>query len=326
MGKNFLCYIFFLSPLLLYSQKKITDDDSPNAKYACLPMEFTKRTNPSNVQLSINNIEIIDARADTSKIGFFHSSTNSQKVKLCLTRGSEKIGSFLNNYLKKNITDSTRSLVLSMRKIWIGEYDTSMIINGGVKIKLVFLKAEFYIKESECFYPLYRFDSSILVQKGNDEKIFEAIEDILIASLGKALNFDYSNLKNKNCVSKTRIDSFNIARMNFLILAGQTKKGIYLKFEDFRQNKPAFTDFEIKFNKVSDHLFVIGKRGFDSLIMDAWGYSDGERLYCQVMSNYFPLFRSGNNFDFYAPKDFVVKTPLIAAPMMGGSSGLLLLV
>ena len=94
-----------------------------------------------------------------------------------------------------------------------------------------------------------------------------------------------------------------------------------MEFEDFRQNKPAFTYFEIKFDKVSDHLFVIGKRGFDSLIMDAWGYSDGERLYCQVMSNYFPLFRSGNNFDFYAPKDFVVKTPLVPVPKMGGSSG-----
>src|SRR4030095_14178113 len=100
-----------------------------------------------------------------------------------------------------------------MRKIWIGEYDTSVIVNGDVKVKLVFLKAEFYLKESDCFYPLYRFDSSILVQKGNNEKIFGAIEGILIASLRKALNFNYSNFKNQICISKASIDSFNSARI-----------------------------------------------------------------------------------------------------------------
>jgi len=312
----------------------MTDDDSPNAKFACLPIEFTKKTNSSNVQLPINNLELIDARADTSKIGFFHSPTNSQRMKLCLARGvKEEVGSFLNNYLKKNFTYSSLSLVLCMRKIWIGEYDTSVIVNGNVKVKLVFLKAEFYLKESDCFYPLYRFDSSILVQKGNNEKIYGAIEDILIASLGKALDFNYSNFKNKNCFSKASIDSFNSARINFPIIAGEYKKGVYLKFEDFRQNKPAFTDFEVKMDKVSDHLFVKGKRAFDSLIMDAWGYNDGERSYCQVMNNYFPLFRCGNNFDLYAPKDFIVKTPLpiygFSVPNSSGSNsavtGLILL-
>ena len=49
----------------------------------------------------------------------------------------------------------------------------------------------------------------------------------------------------------------------------------------------------------------------DSLISNAWGYCDGERYYCRIGYNYFPLFRSGNNFDLYGPKNFILKNPLV---------------
>jgi hypothetical protein len=133
----------------------------------------------------------------------------------------------------------------------------------------------------------------------------------LIASLRKGLNYDQKN-KSLRCISRASLDSFNLVRSSFVVSTTTPAKGVYLKIDQFKNNTPAFTDFEILLNKVSDQIFVKGKRGIDSLIGDAWGYSDGKMAYCRIGQNYFPLFKCGNNFDLYVPKNFVQQNPLVS--------------
>jgi len=309
-----IIYLFFLLPAFSFSQTKLTDADAPGVKYSCLPIRFSKKINAPDLKLPVTNLELIDARADTSKMGFFYSMSGLKMMKLCFTNGiNNETGSFLNNYLQKNFTQSSQSLVLSIRKLWVGKYDTLIMDKRTATIQVAFCKVEFYLKESECYYPLYRFDSSIIFKTNLSEALFGTVEDLLMASLRRALIFDYSKIRPSSCISKNSIDSFNSYRQSFPVSnTVQPAKGVYLKFEQFKNNTPAFTDFELKLGAASDQIYVKGKNGNDSLITNAWGYCEGERSFCRIGYNYFPLFKCGKNFDLYGPKDFIVQNPFTA--------------
>jgi hypothetical protein len=45
---------------------------------------------------------------------------------------------------------------------------------------------------------------------------------------------------------------------------------------------------------------VNGKNLKDSIITDAWGFSDGNRLFIRYGGNFYPLYRTGDNFEFFA--------------------------
>ena len=38
----------------------------------------------------------------------------------------------------------------------------------------------------------------------------------------------------------------------------------------------------------------------DSAINDAWGFSDGSSLFIRYGDNFYPLYRTGDNFEFFA--------------------------
>lgn len=183
---------------------------------------------------------------------------------------------------------------------------------------MVFLMAEFYLKESGCYYPLYRFDSSIIFRSDNNEIVFSIIEDIFIASLRKTFQFDYSKFKNAKCISQSSIDSFNLARISFPIaVATNPLKGVYLNFEEFRKNNPTYKEFKLNEGKASDQIYVPGKYIKDSLVNSVWGYCDGQRQHMKIGYNYFPLFKIGKTYELYAPKELIITSPMFGTSAFG---------
>lgn len=115
--KMMIISIFIFIADLSFGQSKINDKDAPGAKYNCLYGSLGKRSFANAIKLPFNSVEIIDARADTSKIGFFYSNSALKMMKLCYKKGlATEVNNFYTNSLQQNFTSSNQSLVISIRK------------------------------------------------------------------------------------------------------------------------------------------------------------------------------------------------------------------
>jgi hypothetical protein len=93
------------------------------------------------------------------------------------------------------------------------------------------------------------------------------------------------------------------------ILKETPRKGVYLTFNQFKNNQPAFADFDVSLSENADAIFVKGKILQDSAIIDAWGFSDGKNTYIRVNSNFFLLLKAADNFEFYSFEEIKKHTP-----------------
>jgi hypothetical protein len=110
--------------------------------------------------------------------------------------------------------------------------------------------------------------------------------------------------------NRFEIDSFNNARFNIPILNENPRKGIYVNFEDFKNNTPVDSPFTVDKSKRGDFLYVKNKKGEDILQTEIWGYSDGKNSFIYSAENYFKLTRYGNTFIIYGAKGFASSRKL----------------
>ena len=306
-GSCFLQFIFLM--IFSYSQKTINDQDAPNSRYPCLSSGLKNKSNSNSDKLPFGSVKIIDARADTSKIGFFYNASAVKMMRLCFKQSAtSELSDFFTSFFKNNVSESNRILIVNLRRLWVGAYDSSLNGKYSKKNLSIIIRVEFLINEFDNYYPLYRFDSSIVIKTANNEVLLNSIEEILIRSTYKISKV--FNPERVRPISYHMLDSFNNTRINYTIAVSDSpKKGVYLNFAQFRNNSPAYPQFELKFGKHTDEIYVKGVKGSDSLISDAWGFSDGIRPFIRMKYNYFPLFKSGNNYDMYGPTNLVIIQP-----------------
>jgi len=70
--------------------------------------------------------------------------------------------------------------------------------------------------------------------------------------------------------------------------------GIYLTFDDFKNNRPVYTDFEIKYRGGSTYLYVMcadSSRTYDCEVKEPWGYCLNKSVFIHqgYGGNYFRL-------------------------------------
>jgi hypothetical protein len=268
----------------------------------CHDIKFEGSKNQLTTTLPFSRIFISDSRFDTSKIGYYEDRKKGQEAKLCVAGGlSDNLSKFLNSCFNANFSQSKSTIHAFVKNFWVSKeipldkYDQKQ---PGYNLSL---KIEFYLQNEECFFPLFRFDSTETVYPSRDNSIDKLINDFCLRSTKKLFEPVITSFQKKKCVLLSQIDSFNTAQKNIPVLvAKEIKQGIYLNFDQFKENKPAFIDFETSFSPASDVLYVKGSILKDSAITDAWGFSDGKNIFIRQGFNFFPLVRCGNNFEFYA--------------------------
>lgn len=298
----FLLTGFLLVIINLHGQRNPeTSNDSPNEIFECLNIQLNSKQISPEKKFPYKEIIVIDQRPDTSKCGYWLPHIKSKMAKLCLTNGLQQNASvFFNYYLKNNFDPTGNSLVAYIKKCWISTYDSTNIFYK------VSLKMEFYLKIDSFYYPLHRFNESFFHQREYRMEPGKVLEEALIAGIEKL--YSPVNVTGKmRKFSLTQIDSFNNQLNKSPILNEKyAPRGIYLNFSQFKNNKPAFTDFRFNIDEKADVLFVRGKNIKDSAITDAWGFSNGENVFIRLKMNYFPIFRSGNTFELYGFKKTTV--------------------
>lgn len=221
----------------------------------------SKTLAPSSIRLPFKHIEVIDARFDTSKLGFelkkwysYISPEDFRKVKL---RGgvAKAIQEYYNDYYQLCLSDTANELLIVLKNLWIDNLPTSEFKSNTDPDMIweayqnIYVKVEYYLKKETAYYPLKRIDtvyqlteqnihSEALNFKKNNLSFFLFTLKSLIETYDFAALIDKSGLRTR--LTLTSIDSFNNKRYQLPILtAGKAKPGIYFTGKDYINNTPA---------------------------------------------------------------------------------------
>ncbi len=289
--RRIIILVLFLKSIEVFSQKdQVSEKDSPNERFDYFYFKLKLSKVSEKKVFPFNSVTVLDERLDTTKLGYSFINSHIPRKKFCFQDGTKKeISTFLHGYLHENYSILNNTLIVCLKKFWIVSY--------AKKDYDLFLKIEFYLKDDSCYRPLYRIDSMFSARL--DLTTF--IENALIQTTSRLDEVSIFEYKQLICVSSNQLEAFNQKPKQVPVLKEKmAAKGVYLNFEQFKNNRPAFTDFVVSFDNLTDIIYVKDHNGKDSSVINAWAISDGEIAYLKYGYNFFPLFRSGDNFDFYA--------------------------
>lgn len=287
----------------------------------------------------IDSILVVDARPDTLSIGLAQNYNHKPYFINLLFGFSTVMGQFVNDYVVSDHSDSL-SVVMIVKKFWISgiiKRDDNQNLNGlqsdTVSRRITNLQAriEFYLKDRSDYYALYRFDSTLSKNRWASQDASELVEETLTASLSKLVSMSpgiHQMMNGKRKFSWDEIELHNHKRFDLPILNDSVYvSGIYLSFDEFKNNDPSEKNFEMSKDKLTALIFVRQPDGKLVPVHDAWGYCDGRNLYIRSLSNYFLLQRRENSFYTYGSKEYGHKTVFsfpgtgIATEAISGTSG-----
>jgi hypothetical protein len=326
--KNLLLFICLVLNAVCLAQK-----DENRMDFSGFDVSYYRLPAPEQVfSLPVSTIEVHDIRFDTSYIGLLGTTVNNLHF-IRLKQGfTEEIRKY---YQSLVATDPHSQTVLHcfIRKLFLTDH---IPVDNNEELRTmadrydtdeksgIFFVAEFYEQQDSIYRPLYRIDTLISDYKSIQREGQDYLERVLKASLVKAGQLNWTKYHEKAVrLSRHYIDSFNTARINIPAVTDTLKKGIYLTYEDFRQNKPSTREFTVSKSKKGDFLYVKNSRDEDVLFTDLWGYCDGKDRYIFSASNYFKLHRTGNGFTIFGAKEHTGKRryrPSVA-PNTGSGGG-----
>ncbi|HLK28974.1 MAG TPA: hypothetical protein VKT28_10340 [Puia sp.] len=276
----------------------------------------------STIQLSeVSSIEIVDARPDTSAIGFMQRGFK-KPVFVILHEGlRNEMQSFVNKYFHFSQSDSSYKILMVIKKLWLTdefELKEDSFLNKQKRSSGLFhkdstsgiaIKIEFYIQKKQNYYALYRYDSTLQetysVLNYGSEYLIESFTNSFskLSSIETSLPKIIANRRAFNIeeISNHISQNFDLRILKDTLL----KKGVYMSFEEFKNNSPSVSDFEVKKEKLIDMLYIKQPDGTEYGPRNIWGYCDGQNSFVQSFNNFFLLQKKENAFYIYGAKKII---------------------
>lgn len=274
-----------------------------------------------------SDIRVEDNRFDTSTLGFMHRGSVDMKSLIKFKNGlSNEIRDYLINSIDRPVSaTSTASykLICIIKKLWLTdelyEKEEKNSLQRSVQSGIIF-RVEYLAEKENVYTPLYRFDTTLTGDKNIYRSGDNYIEDALTSSLLKLSPFTEKKIEQiKSKYSWSEIEEYNKQRFNLPVLTDTLQKGVYITFEEFKNNKPSIAAYVIKPDKKNDDIYVKDNKGKEILIRELYGYSDGKDIFISSAGNFFRLYRSGNSFNVYGAKYLKkVRDPRILESSVAG--------
>lgn len=320
--------------LLLFCFLLWTDSSAQSGENSFKPGELAVRTyrfnakrKESNTKLPFFTIKVIDARFDSSKLGFIASpgAFNSSKTLFDVLKIQNGIARGLENYLNDYyINDSiitNYGLLIVLKKFWVTStrsYDyqkqsLSTVINGESRI---IAKWELYIFKEGEYLPFKRIDTLIESKQSvkqlfrDEDAAYYNREDMYSVINSFIEKHDYLKalkvFPDRQKKTLKEIDSLNNARFIIPILTDKhINKGVFLNFNNFRMNTPSVTHFNeknVKYSLTRSDQHLTDHK--DSIITNYWAYSTPKYTRVGPYGTE-TIFRTGNTFEFFVKKRIV---------------------
>jgi hypothetical protein len=299
----FMFYFLGISPKI-FSQKKdsiIFNLSDLTPMLISLPPVDTVRVLP------VNGISVADRRYDGSTTGFYKSS-----YLLLGNNAADEVKKYLQASFRFAGNNKTPdSLIVVIKKLWVTnelKLLPRVVIERKKHISFwqpgLMCKMECFYKQQDVYFPLFRLDTTLGVEKDIVENA-----PALIATCLKRLNEKIAhacaslNLSGTK-MNATQVEDYYASRFDMQVLKETAyTKGLYKTFADFKNDKPFCSKFEVKSSTLADVIYMTDSTGSEYPARDIWGYSDGDKLYIKLADNYFVLVRRSNSFYVRGFKD-----------------------
>ncbi len=282
--------LLFLSGITFAQGGKSDNPDDLKEKVYKLNV---KTIPPGNFKLPFQSIKIIDSRPDTSKLGFkagsFLSPYSFQKI--ALKPGiSNGIEDFYNDYYKNNFSQNGKVLLVCIKKLWMNNKPGKPVKSSTqdinrLSLQDIYAKFEYYFGAENAYVPLIRKDTIFQLTALTNVEEFNAEDEDKLPFLCFALekmveNVNYEayiqGFENKKKMSPEDIHAYNAKSNNIPILMEAPKKGVFMTFDEFKNNRPSVLSFskrKIPKKKIDE---IIDEKG--NVILHYFAYYDGENL------------------------------------------------
>jgi hypothetical protein len=166
-----ICLLFLIIPALSFSQKNRQKDLSTTQLDSILYSLTSKTLAPSDIVLPFSNVEILDARFDTTKLGFelhkkYDRISYKDFKKIKLEGGVNKaIENFYNDYYKLCLKGTDNKLLVVLKTLWIDNFPSPDFKEKRrydiVKesYQNIYIKFEYYLKRANEYYAIKRVDT-----------------------------------------------------------------------------------------------------------------------------------------------------------------------
>jgi hypothetical protein len=296
--------------LLFYTSFGFAQKDNPDNLRAKIFELTVKTVPPDSLKLPFETIKIIDSRFDTSKLGFRISRGFLIFEKILLKPDIETgIEKFFNEYYQHNFTPNGNVLLISIKKLWInnmpnrqGEQERNVLSN--LSHQDIYAKFEYYFGSVNAYVPLKRIDTIFQITPDKKVEDYDPKDENKLPFLCFALekmaeNFNYGqyikDFEKKKKMSVEDIEKYNATIKNIPILNEPTKKGVFLTFNEFKNNLPSVISFSKRKIPKKKIYEIIDEK--DNVIFDYFAYYDGEKLaIAKNLSSLFDTRRLNNPF------------------------------
>jgi hypothetical protein len=131
------------------------------------------------------------------------------------------------------------------------------------------------------------------------------------------------NLTKSGKLSWEEIERFNKRKFELPVLVDTLlREGIYMRFEDFRNNRPFYDRFTVKKNKLTEEINIPDSAGGESIVSNLWGYCDGKNVFIRSLKIFYLPQRVNNSLYFYGAGVLVQIDRTFNFPYIpGGSPG-----
>jgi len=246
-----------------------------------------------------DEIRVLDARPDTSRIGIVPTGTSGQSEILLEGPVTSQMTGYLNTIYAR--PKGGHSLLIVLKNLWIASaYNFHFHV-------------EAYLQAKSGFMPLTSIDTALDNLKGETagvvaEKEIRALFAEFMDRIAEA-NLE----KERRIVSAEQIDSFNRIRFAYpMDTATQLVKGAYRSVEEFLNNEPSIGNAELSADKTgSVELDIPDENGQLYYTRSVWGYCDGSHTYLMIDGNLFPIFIICHQFYVLGSKEYRSKSKVL---------------
>jgi hypothetical protein len=311
MKKKKIIQLFaILLCLNCYSQSEI---EKVIAKTDVYKLRIRHYDYEKETRLPFGKIVVIDERFDTSKLAYIQRGKTAFGRAILPTTWDN----ILNRHFKKVLdSSSSNDLIIVVRTFWIaannsGSLPRHKVDETGLGVIEEFVTAlDVYWHKDSVFKALYRIEN-------NNQFVFKDFvtgdgRSFFFLPFDSVFNRLFNSDINKLIASKKEITAgafreYYFNRKNIPILnESNINTGVYLTFNDFKQNQPAKIQYRVDRGKATDEVYLI-KNGKEKLLVDFWAVFDDKKLFIKHGLNIFEAIKQNNTFEIFGGNQIVTR-------------------
>ena len=300
-------------------------------------LEFGKKDKIPGYQYS--SVQFLDARADTSKLGFALAGSNNEYHRLLFPKpAGDYLNSKINPLLQKR-DDSTKnyhskdSLLFVLKDLWVSQvkipasFGKRMLTGPIDNLCFCYFSSDCYLVNDKRLEFLGNIDTVVSLKKWIVMSADDLLKKTIITVMTIADSLLSQHTINTKAITQEELNANLQSEYNFPILNTPLRKGIFLSYNDFLMNTPAEVEFKVGEDKKREYLE--SKSITEPEVNNAWGYSDGTDIFFHINDKFYRMVRSQNTFELAGPrninkmhgKDEIILHTAIATFLGGIASG-----